>query len=214
MPIKLTTGQQISLRKEAPGLETLLLGIGWDMAEKRGLGKLFQSDFDLDSSVLCLGRDGKLHRSTDVVYYGAPKHPSEAIAHLGDELTGEGEEGKDKILLRDEVEQDKGEQDKEQILINLKQIPSEIAKLVFFANIYECLPRRQNFGQIRNAYVHLLDLEGESEIARYELSQNGYRDCTGMILAEAFREEGKWQIVAIGEGVRVGSLQQFVGRYS
>ncbi len=213
MPIKLTTGQKISLRKEAPGLSTLLFSLGWDRVERKGLRKLFQSDFDLDSSVLCLDSDKKLRKSTDVIYYGNSQHPSEAISHLGDELTGEGKGNKAKVLIQNERER-KGDEDKEQVLINLSQIPPHIANLVFFVNIYECYHRRQNFGQLSNAYVELVDLEEETVIARYELSHEDYQTHTGILVAEVYREDDKWEIEIVGEGVRVGSLEEFVRRYS
>lgn len=217
MAIKLTTGQTISLRKESPGLKTLLLGLGWEVADRKGIGKLFQSDFDLDISVLCLNAANKISKSTDVIYYGNAKHPTGAIAHLGDELTGRDEDSKEKVLVHTEGTEEgqpKGEQDKEQIIVNLAQVPTDVAKLLLFANIYECVPRRQKLGQVRNAYVHLVDLEGETEIARYDLSQECYSDYTGVAIAEVYREEDKWQAAIIGEGVQVASLQQFVGRYS
>ena len=213
MPIKFTTGQTISLKKEAPGLKTLLFGLGWDQAEKTGLSHLFKSDFDLDSSIICLDGEGKLKKATDVVYYAAPKHPSEAITHLGDELTGAGDETKEKVLVENHA-QSKGHGDKEQILVTLSQIPEEIAKLVFFVNIYEAKSRRQTFGQVRNAYVHLVDLEDEIEIARYELSHEFYRDHTAILLAEIYRDQGKWQLHLVGEGLKIESLQAFVDRYS
>lgn len=216
MAIKLATGQKISLKKEAPGLNTLLFGLGWNLSEKKGLKGLFQSDFDLDSSVLCLDGNNKLRKSSDVIYYGNPQHPSEAISHLGDELTGAGEDNNPQILVdnKNGDEQDKDIQDKEQILINLAQVPEDIVKLVFFANIYECLPRCQKLGQVRNAYVHLVDLEEETEIARYNLSHEYYKDYTGIVIAEVYRQDNKWEVLAVGEGVQVTSLQQFVGRYS
>ncbi|MEB3232804.1 MAG: TerD family protein [Leptolyngbyaceae bacterium] len=216
MAIKLTTGQKISLKKEAPGLITLLFGLGWDSVEKKGLKGLFQSDFDLDISILCLGENNKLRKSSDVVYYSNPQHPSEAISHLGDELTGEGKDTPAKILVDQEHPDTsaKGIHDKEQILINLAQVPDDIAKLIFFVNIYECVPRRQTFGQVRNAHVSLISLEEETEIARYNLSHEYFKDDTGIVLAEAYREDGKWEMLVLGEGVHVSSLQQFVGRYS
>ncbi len=217
MAIKLTTGQRISLKKEAPGLKNLLFGLGWEVAEKKGLKQLFQSDIDIDSSILCLGNDNKLRKSSDVVYYGTPQHPSGAITHLGDNLTGSSADSSDKVIVQNENDPEdpkKGEDDNEQILINLPQVPADITKLVFFVNIYECLPRRQTFGQVRQAYVHLTDLEEETEIARYDLSQDYYQDYTGIVLAEAYRDEDQWQVWVVGEGVHVSSLQQFVGRYS
>jgi len=209
MAIKLTTGQRISLKSEAPGLTVLLLGLGWEVGQKsRGLKGLFQSDLDLDCAVLCLHEDGKIKSGSDVVYYGNYKHPSEAITHLGDNLTGEGE---DKEVIAVETEEAK---DKEQVLVNLPQVPNDIHRLIFFVNIYESFSRRQNFGQVRDAYVRLVDLNEETEIARYDLSHEGYNEQTGIILAEVYRREGKWEAAAVGKGVKVGSLQEFVEQYS
>lgn len=214
--LQATTGQKISLKKEAPGLVTLLFVLCWESVEKKGIKGLFQSDFDLDSSILCLGDNGKIHKSTDVVYYGNPKHPSEAISHLGDELTGKGDDIAAKILVdKDHTDiHDKGTDDKEQILLNLAQVPADVTKLIFFVNIYECVPRRQTFGQVCNAYVSFISLEEETEIARYDLSHEYYKNDTGIIIAEAYREDEKWEVFVVGEGVQVSSLQQFVGRYS
>jgi stress response protein SCP2 len=199
MAIKLTTGQRITLRKEAPGLTALLCGLGWEITKGRGLKKFFQSDFDLDSAVLCLDENGKVQKGSDV------------ISHLGDNQTG-------KLIQEEEDEEEDEEEyrhDKEQILVTLPKIPRRVAKLVFVATIYESYPRKQSLGQVHDAYVRLVDLEHEHEIACYDLSDNAYQDKTGVILAEVCRRDGKWQAEAIGEGVKVASLQELVQqRYS
>lgn len=196
MAIKLTTGQRLSLRKEAPGLTTLLLGLGWELLQEKGLKKLFKSDFDLDGAALCLDAQGRLRSGHDVVYYGNLNHPSGAIIHLGDNTTGEGDE------------------DNEQILVNLPEVPADIARVVFVCTIYEGFARRQSFGQIGDAYVRLVDMEQEHEIARYNLSHDDYREQTAIVLAEVFRQDGRWQVSAIGKGMRVGSLQTLVEQYT
>lgn len=195
--IELERGQQITLRKEGgKGLKQLLCGLGWDVAENRGLLKLFKPDFDLDSAVLCLDENNNLKDGDDVLYYGNLKHPSGAISHLGDNMTGE------------------GEGDSEQILVKFPKVPPEIAKLVFVVTIYDCYHRRQDFGQVQNAYVRLEDAEDDVEMARYELSGEEYDGKTGMILAEVFRQGNGWQLVAVGEGLKVGSLQELVEIYT
>ncbi len=195
MTVKLTTGQEISLKKDSTGLTVLLYGLGWGSIRGNGLKRLFQSDFDLDIAVICLNRSGKLERASDVVYYGNPNHPSGAITHLGDNVTGE------------------GEGDNEQILINLSQIPPEIHHLTFVVNIYQCNPRRQNFGQIDNAFVRLIDMERGSEIACYDLSNDEYRERTGIIVADVCYQSGEWEAKCIGEGLEIRSLQELVDRY-
>ncbi|HAC64763.1 MAG TPA: stress protein, partial [Cyanothece sp. UBA12306] len=182
----LQKGQRISLKKEAPSLTKLMCGLGWDIAEKSGgLWGIFQSqaDFDLDSSVLCLNTSNKLNNKSDLVYYGNLNHNSSAITHLGDNLTG------------------KGEGDDEQILVNLPKIPANIFKLIFVINIYDSLKRNQDFSQVKNAFVRLVDIVNNKEIARYTLSGTDYQGKTGMILAEVYRHNEEWKMAAIGEGM-------------
>lgn len=213
MGIQLTTGQRFSLKKQAPGLNVLLCGLGWELTQQRGLKKLFKSDFDLDISVLCLNEEGKLQKSTDVVYYGNLTHPSGAISHLGDNLTGE-HITPSATEKHEEEEEEEESHDKEQILVTLPQIPKRVQKLLIVANIYESKHRRQNLGQVENAYIRLVDLEHEMEIARYDLSHDDFKDETGMILAEIYRQENQWQLEVLGQGVKVGSLEELAEQYS
>lgn len=200
MGINLKKGQRISLEKEAPGLTKVMLGLGWDVAKSsRGgfLGIFNQTgDFDLDSSVFCLDINDKIGTKSNLVYYGNLKHVSGAINHLGDNLTGAG----------------KG--DDEQIIVDLPNIPPEIAKLVFTVNIYNCLGRQQDFGQVKNAFVRLVDLSNNQEIARYNLSGQQYQGQTGMIMAEIYRDNSEWKMAAIGIGIRVNSLEELMKSYS
>jgi tellurium resistance protein TerD len=199
MTIDLKKGQRISLKKEAPGLAKVMCGLGWDVGKASGslLGVFGGgANFDLDSSLLCLDSNNRVKNNNDVIYFGNLSHRSGAITHLGDNLTGQ------------------GTGDDEQIIVDLPKIPSEIVKLVFVVNIYKCLERKQDFGQVNNAFVRLVDLATNKEIARYNLSGKEYRGSTGTILAEVYREDDEWKIAAVGEGVNVSGLQQLVGYYS
>ncbi|MGD2181413.1 TerD family protein [Lusitaniella coriacea] len=199
MTINLKKGQRISLAKEAPGLTRLMCGLGWDVAQRSGGLLSFlsnSSDFDLDASVLCLNATDKLKNNGDVIYFSNLRHRSNAITHLGDNLTGE------------------GEGDDEQIVVDLPQIPPGISKLVFVVNIYNCTSRKQDFGQVNNAFVRLVDLANNREIARYNLSGQEYSGQTGMIMAEIYRHNGDWKMAALGNGIQVNGLEELVRSYS
>lgn len=198
MGINLQKGQRISLKKEAPKLEQLMCGLGWDVAKKKGgfLSGLFTTDFDLDASVLCLNQDGKIKSNSEIVFFGNLRHYSDAINHMGDNLTGA------------------GDGDDEQILVKLPLIPQNIHKLVFVVNIYNALERSQDFSQVENAFVRLVNLSNNQEIARYTLSGNGYQGKTGMIMAEIARVGDDWEMTAKGEGFQVKSLGDVMKLYS
>ncbi|MBD2579551.1 TerD family protein [Oscillatoria sp. FACHB-1406] len=199
MAINLQKGQRISLAKEAPGLTRLMCGLGWDVAKQGGFLGIFGgggSNFDLDSSVICLNANEKLSNNKDVIYFGNLRHSSGAITHLGDNLTGA------------------GEGDDEEILIDLPAVPGTINKLVIVVNIYQCVSRGQDFGQVNNAFVRLVDLANNKEIARYNLSGREYEGRTGMIMAEIYRQNGDWKMAAIGEGIRANGLEEIVRPYS
>ncbi|MDJ0903569.1 MAG: TerD family protein [Xenococcus sp. MO_188.B8] len=199
MSISLQKGQRISLSKEAPGLTKIMCGLGWDVAKKSGggfFGALGGSqDFDLDSTVLCLNADNKLASKNDIVYFGNLKHPSGGITHLGDNLTGAGE-GDDEVIL-----------------VDLTKIPTQISKLVFVVTIYQAVKRKQDFGQVDNAFVRLVNQGNNRELARYNLSGTDYTQTTAMILAEVYRHQDDWKMAAVGNGFQVEGLQDIVRKY-
>jgi tellurium resistance protein TerD len=200
MGINLQKGQRISLSKEAPGLTKLMCGLGWDVAKRSG-GGIFGAfsntqNYDLDASVICLDLNGQVNNIADVIYFSNLSHPSGAITHLGDNLTGA------------------GEGDDEQILVDLAQMPTDIAKLVFTVNIYECIARKQDFGQVQNAFVRLVNISNNKELARYNLSGQEYKGMTGMIMAEIYKHNDEWKMAAIGKGIGVNGLGELVTSYA
>lgn len=196
MAINLQKGQRISLSKEAPGLTKIMCGLGWDVAQSSGGGVfgLFGTNhnYDLDASVICLNQAGKMKEASDVIYFNNLAHKSGSIKHLGDNLTGE------------------GDGDDEQIIVDLTKIPSEIAKLAFVINIYDCQNRKQDFGKVKNAFVRLVNNANNKELARYNLSGQEYQGMTGMIMAELYRHNNDWKLAAIGNGVSVGGLGELI----
>mgnify|MGYP002777018192 CR=1 FL=1 len=200
MGINLQKGQRISLSKEAPGLTKLMCGLGWDVAKRAG-GGLFGAfsntqDCDLDASVLCLNQDGKLREITNVIYYGNLAHKSGAITHLGDNLTGA------------------GSGDDEQIIVDLSRLPREINKLIFTVNIFQCVARKQDFSQVQNAFVRLVNTSNNQELAKYNLSGSEYQGMTGMVMAEIYNHNNEWKMAAIGNGVKANGLEELVRAYA
>lgn len=201
MAINLQKGQRISLTKEAPKLQQLMCCLGWDVVEKKGglLSSLFSTannNFDLDASVICISENQKVRHEKDVIYFGNLRHYSNAIIHQGDNLTGE------------------GEGDDEQIIINLTQLPIEINKLAIVVNIYAGYSRQQDFSQIKNAFIRLVNLTNKKEIVRYTLSGEGYVGQTAMVMAELTRQGNDWEMDAKGDGLRVKDLAEIVNLYN
>ena len=199
MAINLQKGQRISLSKEAPGLTKLMCGLGWDVSKQGGgiFGAFSSSqNCDLDASVICLNSNDKWTNQANVVYFGNLSHSSGAITHLGDNLTGA------------------GDGDDEQILIDLSRLPADITKLVFTVNIYNCVARKQDFAQVKNAFVRLVNVSNNQELARYNLSGTEYTGMTGMIMAEIYNHNNEWKMAAIGNGINVNGLGELLKTYT
>lgn len=183
MAINLKKGQKIDLRKSNPGLSQIRVGLGWDPVEQGGgfLKSLFAAKepaIDCDASIFLLNEDSK---PIDLVYYSNLRTRNDSIIHTGDNLTGEGS-GDDEVIL-----------------VDLDKIQPEVDKLLFVVNIYDCIKRKQHFGMIKNAYIRMNDAKNNSEIARYNLSDN-YNGKTALIVGLIYRYQGTWKFSAIGEG--------------
>lgn len=188
MPISLSKGQKISLSKEAPGLKKIMVGLGWDTNRYSG-----GYDFDLDASAFLAGANGKCTCDQDFIFYGNLEHPSGAVKHMGDNRTGD------------------GEGDDEQIDVDLSMLPSNIDKIAVTVTIYDADKRRQNFGQVSNAYCRIVNAETDEEIIRYDLGED-FSIETAIVVGEVYRHGGEWKFNAIGSGY-AGGLAALCAQY-
>ena len=188
MPINLSKGQKVDLTKKNPGLKNIMVGLGWDVNQFDTGG-----DFDLDAAAFLLGDSGRVTKSEDFVFYGNLSHPSGSVNHMGDNLTGE------------------GEGDDEQIKVELSKVPENVTKIAFTATIYEPEQRRQNFGQVNNAFIRIYnELTGE-ELLRYDLGED-FSIETAVVFGELYKNNGEWKFNAIGSGYQ-GGLAALCGNY-
>ena len=182
MAVNLSKGQKVSLSK---GMSFALVGLGWDINRYDG-----SADFDLDASAFLLGANGKVRRDADFIFYGNTNGENGCVQHTGDNRTGE------------------GEGDDEQILIDFSKVPADVERIAITVTIYEAEERRQNFGQVSNAYVRLArrsseyDLVGTEEL-RYDLGED-YSIETAMVVCELYRHGGEWKFNAVGAGYQGG----------
>ena len=187
MAISLVKGQRVSLDNT---MKLALVGLGWDTNRYDG-----GYDFDLDASAFLLGANGKLQRDEDFIFYNNLESRNKAVVHTGDNLTGD------------------GDGDDEQIMVNLSMVPNGIERIVFVVNIYQARQRRQHFGLIKNAFIRLVNMDNNTEICRYNLSEN-YNDMTGLVVGEIYRKNGEWKFNAIGQPVKEASyLDALVNLY-
>ena len=179
MGVSLSKGGNVSLSKEAPGLTAVTVGLGWDVRSTTG------TDFDLDASAILVDPSGKVTGDKDFVFFNNLQSADGSVKHLGDNLTGE------------------GEGDDEQVNVDLAAVPPGVDKVVFAVSIYEGDKRNQSFGQVRNAFIRVVNQAGGAEIARYDLSEDASTE-TAMVFGELYRNGADWKFRAVGQGYASG----------
>jgi tellurium resistance protein TerD len=175
MGVSLSKGGNVSLTKEAPGLTDVLIGLGWDVRTTDGAA------FDLDASAILLNDTDKVVSDKHFIFFNNLKSPDATVEHTGDNLTGE------------------GEGDDEAIKVNLAGMAQDVQKIVFPVSIYDADNRSQSFGQVRNAFIRVVNSADNAEIARYDLSEDASTE-TAMVFGELYRNGAEWKFRAVGQG--------------
>jgi tellurium resistance protein TerD len=179
MGVSLAKGGNVSLTKAAPDLTAVAVGLGWDARSTTGAA------FDLDASALLLDVRGKVPTDEHFVFFNNLRSPEGSVEHQGDNLTGEGE-GDDEVIN-----------------VTLAQVPPTVDKIVFTVSIYDADARQQSFGQVRNAFIRVVNLADGSELTRYDLSEDASTE-TAMIFGELYRHGTEWKFRAVGQGYATG----------
>lgn len=187
MAISLTKGQNISLSKTDPSLKHVLVGLGWDARSTDG------QDFDLDASVFMATENGKVPSDRHFIFYNQLVSPCGGVEHTGDNLTGD------------------GDGDDESVIVCLDKVQSNIKSLFITVTIHDAEARRQNFGQVSNAFVRIVNNDTSDEIVRFDLSED-YSTETAMVFGEIYRHNGEWKFRAIGQGY-TGGLYSLCQQY-
>ena len=188
MVIQLSKGQRIDLTKDNPALQNIVVGLGWDVKSFSG-----GEEFDLDASAFLLNAQGICQNDLDFIFYNNLRSVDGSVEHTGDNRTGE------------------GEGDDEQIKIHLNKVPSSVQRIAITVTIHDAVQRRQNFGQIENAFVRLVDEDLNKEILRFDLGED-FSIETAVVFCEVYRHNGEWKFNAIGSGYQ-GGLAALVRSY-
>lgn len=179
MALTLSKGQNLSLTKTDPGLKKVLIGLGWDPRATDG------AEFDLDASAYLLGVNGKARASADFIFYNQMVSTCGSVNHTGDNRDGA------------------GDGDDESLQVNLSEVPADVDKIAITVTIHDAMPRNQSFGQVDNAFIRVVNDETQSEIVRYDLSED-YSTETAMVFGELYRHTGEWKFKAVGQGYAGG----------
>lgn len=179
MAVSLTKGGNVSLSKTAPELKRIIVGLGWDARATEGF------PFDLDASAFLLAGSGKVRRDEDFIFYGQLVSPCKSVEHTGDNRTGA------------------GEGDDEAIKIDLAKVPAAVQRIVITVTIHDAEARRQNFGQVSDAFMRIVNLDNDIEIVRFDLAED-YSTETAMIFGEVYRHNNEWKFKAVGQGFSGG----------
>lgn len=182
MAINLSKGQRVSLDKS---MNMAMVGLGWDVNTYDG-----GADFDLDAAAFLVGDNGKVISEADFIFYNNLESTTGAVKHTGDNLTGAGD-GDDEVIL-----------------INFSKVPAEVKKIAITVTIHDAVNRKQNFGQVSNAYVRVAkmanenDFSGES-VLRYDLVED-FSVETALVVCEIYRNGAEWKFNAVGAGFQGG----------
>ena len=182
MAVSLRKGANLSLSSEDPGLKEILIGLGWNARVTSG------SQFDLDASAFLVGENGKVKKDNDFIYYNKLSSDCGSVVHTGDNRTGD------------------GDGDDESIKIYLEKIPADIKKVIICVTIEDAESRKQNFGQVEDSYMRVVNLISDNEIARFDLSED-YSVETAMVFGEIYKNNNEWKFKAIGQGFSGGLLE-------
>ncbi|MCT4605518.1 MAG: TerD family protein [Marinisporobacter sp.] len=188
MAISLQKGQKVDLTKTNPGITKVLVGLGWDVNKYDG-----GNDFDLDAAAFMLGENGKVASEKDFIFYNNLKDAAQSVMHLGDNLTGE------------------GDGDDEQIKIELGKVPQNVHKIDFTVTIHQAAERNQNFGQVSNAFIRIVNEDSGEELIRYDLGED-FSIETAVVVGEIYRHNGEWKFNAVGSGFQ-GGLGALCGNF-
>jgi tellurium resistance protein TerD len=179
MGVSLQKGGNVSLSKSAARLKNILVGLGWSARATSGAA------FDLDASAFLVGENGKVHRDEDFIFYNNSVSKCGSVEHTGDERTGE------------------SDGDDEAIKVGLEKVPASVKRIVVCVTIHDGASRKQNFGQVSDAFMRIVNAEGEVEIARFDLTED-YSTETAMIFGEVYRNGDEWKFKAVGQGFTGG----------
>ena len=179
MAVSLAKGGNVSLSRAAPSLKKILVGLGWEARVTTG------DDYDLDVSAFLLSESGKIKSDDDFIFYNQLKSKCGSVEHNGDNRTGD------------------GDGDDETMTVNLEKVPVSVKRIVFCVTIDDAERRRQNFGQVSDSFMRIVNLESDAEIARFDLTED-YSTETAMIFGEIYRHNDEWKFKAVGQGFAGG----------
>lgn len=187
MAVSLKKGGNVSLTKTDPGLKHILVGLGWDARATDG------NDFDLDVSAFLLGENGKVRSDSDFIFYNQLVSACRSVEHTGDNRTGD------------------GDGDDEALKIDLEKVPESIRRIAVTVTIDDAEARRQNFGQVSDAFMRIVNLDNDVEVVRFDLSED-YSTETAMIFGEVYRHNNEWKFKAVGQGFS-GGLESMCNQF-
>ena len=179
MAISLGKGGNLSLTKTDPSLSKILIGLGWDERATDG------GDFDLDASAFLLNISGKVRSDADFIFYNHRRSSDGSVEHTGDNRTGQ------------------GDGDDESVKVDLSRVPADVDKIVITVTIHDADARRQNFGQVANAFIRVVNDVTGQEVVRFDLAED-YSTETAMVFGELYRHNGEWKFRAVGQGYAGG----------
>lgn len=201
MGVKLSKNQVVNLSKSSGKLRKVVVGLGWDPVKPSKsisglLDRLLGRDGNIDCDAFCvpftMGKTSIKLEPDVPIYFNHLHNENNSIVHTGDNLTGD------------------GDGDDEQIICDLDKLDKSIYKLVFGVNVYLGHERKQHFGNIKNAFISIVNGDTQEEMCKYDLSCGEYDGCVTVIFGELSKDANDWTFKAIGERSKANSIREYV----
>jgi tellurium resistance protein TerD len=184
MAISLVKGQKIDI-----GLSKISVGLGWNPNEGTG------HNFDLDASAFMINANRLIPTEEYFIFFNNTDSPDAALHHTGDDPTGG----------------NSADGDDETIQVDITKVNPDITEILFVVTIHDAEARKQNFGQVRNSYIRIVDDANGTEIAKYELDED-FSVETGVEFGRLYKRDGHWKFEASGIGYKE-DLSFFLSKY-
>lgn len=223
MAIRIQKGGSTEIR-----LEKFSVGLGWQVREDASA----KDDFDLDVSAFMVDASGKIPTDDYLVFYNSEKRlkadengkllsPIKIVPYTewrnNDDMRAQSRPVDPEISVIGSIDNEEGddEGDAETIDMELSKVRPDIEKIVICVSIYEAKKRRQNFGQVENAYVRIYseghDALGQEEII-YDLTED-FSTCASVEFVQLYRHNGAWKVKALGIGHN-GEFDELVAKFT
>lgn len=164
----------MSLTRENPDLRRVVVGISWDTRTDPVL-----ADNVRLAALLC-DEAGTAASRDSLVFFNQFESADQSVCIVA------------------------GEEDVEQVEIDLPLVPSHVQRIVFVLYLNDGSPKRRTLSQLRTCSVRVLDAASDRALVRSVDLAGDLTTETAVVLGEIYRHQQHWKFRVVGQGHSTG----------